>query len=80
MNTIRNMSNSEHIEAGMSHGEIDAKAEKYARIFKALSNPNRLKILLEITHCPIGGGNLTTNVDQMENCQQEFAEHYGAEQ
>ncbi len=77
MTTIRNMSNSELEIKELSPDEIGEQAEKYARIFKALSNPNRLKILLEFVHCPVGDGNLTTSVDQMENCQQEFAKSLG---
>ena len=71
------MSNSEIKNQKSSPDEIEAQAEKFARIFKALSNPNRLKILLEFARCPVGNGNLTTSVDQMENCQQEFAKILG---
>lgn len=74
MNTVRNMSNS---ESQINVGTTDAQVEKFSRIFKALSNPNRLRILLEFTQCPVGNGCLTTNVDQMENCQQEFAKALG---
>jgi ArsR family transcriptional regulator len=51
--------------------------EQYSDIFKALSNPNRLKILLELTRCPEGGNSFATNQDQAENCQQEFAKLLG---
>lgn len=75
MGIVRNMSNSKLEKSNPD--ALDAQAEKFARIFKALSNPNRLKILLEFARCPVGNGNLTTSVDQMENCQQEFAKVLG---
>ncbi len=68
---IRNMSNS---ETNIFHTD---QVDKYSDIFKALSNPNRLKILLELAHCPVGNGNFTTNDDNFENCQQEFAKMLG---
>lgn len=61
----------------MSNSKTDlsaeAQIEKFSTIFKALSNPNRLKILLEFTQCSIAGNSFSTNIDQVENCQQEFA-------
>lgn len=53
------------------------QVERYAEILKALSNPNRLKILLELRHCPYGNGNFTITDDGAENCQQEFAKLLG---
>ena len=66
---IRNMSNCSQLN-------ID-QVDKYADIFKALSNPNRLRILLELTRCPEGSDQFTTSQDQVENCQQEFAKMLG---
>lgn len=53
------------------------QVERFSEIFKALSNPNRLKILLELAHCPVGNGRFSTNDDKVENCQQEFAKMLG---
>jgi ArsR family transcriptional regulator len=55
------------------------QVEKFANIFKALSNPNRLRILLELTHCSVNGGGFSASVamDEVENCQQEFAKKLG---
>jgi ArsR family transcriptional regulator len=67
----------------MSNYELKLSDEKridrFSKIFKALSNPNRLKILLELTHCSVSGGSFTASmsVDQVENCQQEFARKLG---
>ncbi len=60
---VRNMSNRE--------GNI----EELSAIFKALSNPNRLRIMLELIRCSQGGQGFCTSigVDQVENCQKEFA-------
>ncbi len=71
--TLRNMSNP----------NIDINDEEqvrnYAKIFKALSNPHRLKIMLELTRCSGSEGSFTTSIgiDQVENCQQEFAKNLG---
>jgi len=67
----------------MSNSEIQIiekkQVEKFSRIFKALSNPHRLKILLELTHCSTCEGNFITSmgIDQVENCQQDFAKKLG---
>lgn len=55
------------------------QVEKFANIFKALSNPNRLRILLELTHCSVNGGRFSASVamDEVENCQQVFAKKLG---
>ena len=50
---------------------------RFADIFKALSNPNRLRILLELARCPEGSDDFSTTPEQMENCQQEFARILG---
>lgn len=73
MYTVRNMSNQETVNAEQW------QVEKFANIFKALSNPNRLRILLELTHCSVSDGGFSTNVglDEVENCQQEFAKKLG---
>jgi len=70
---IRNMSNSK-IKIN-----TDDQIETYSDIFKALSNPNRLRILLELTHCSVNGGCFLANIgiDQVENCQHEFAKSLG---
>jgi ArsR family transcriptional regulator len=49
-----------------------------ANIFKALSNPNRLRIFLELTHCAVDGGFCASvGIDEMVNCQQQFAKNLG---
>ena len=53
------------------------QVDRYVDILKALSNPNRLKILLELRHCPYGNGNFTFTEEGAENCQQEFARMLG---
>jgi len=68
---IRNMSNFK-IE-----DDNERNVEKFSAIFKALSNPNRLKILLELSNCSVTGGFLSTTIDQVKNCQQDFAKHMG---
>jgi len=60
--------------------ELDEKqVEKYSKIFKALSNPSRLKIVLELINCSVCESRISTpiRIDQVENCQQEFARHLG---
>jgi ArsR family transcriptional regulator, arsenate/arsenite/antimonite-responsive transcriptional repressor len=51
--------------------------ERFAGMFKALSNPHRLKILLELSRCANPGGLFETTEDQVQNCQQEFAADLG---
>lgn len=53
------------------------QVDSFSRIFKALSNPHRLKILMELAHCPQGNETFTASVEEMENCQQMFARHLG---
>lgn len=55
----------------------NGKLDNYSKIFKALSNPNRLRILLELANCSVSGGLFSTTVDEVENCQQEFAKNLG---
>ncbi len=57
----------------------DDQVDKFSRIFKALSNPNRLKILLQLTHCSVSEGHFSTQIglEQVENCQHEFAKSLG---
>jgi ArsR family transcriptional regulator len=58
--------------------EDQPQLESVVTIFKALSNPNRLRIFLELTHCS-ADGNFCTRVgaDEMVNCQQQFAHKLG---
>lgn len=51
--------------------------EKYAAVFKALSSPHRLRILLELASCPVGDGSFSGSADEMMNCQQDFARELG---
>ena len=55
----------------------EERLERFSRIFKALSNPHRLRIILELAQCTPGSGMFTTTVDQVENCQQVFAKNLG---
>ena len=57
----------------------EKQVEKYSKVFKALSNPCRLKILLELINCTVCESGISTpvGIDQVENCQQEFARHLG---
>ena len=72
MSTIRKMSNRELIIGDQS--QLDA----LANIFKALSNPNRLRIFLELTHCSADGSFCASvGIDEMVNCQQQFAKKLG---
>src|SRR4030043_2185446 len=56
---VRNMSNNR-----------DKNVEKYAEIFKALSNPNRLKIFLRLITCCRPGTIMSVNP---ENCEEGCA-------
>ena len=68
---IRNMSNYETIE-------IDpTMLEQFTGMFKAMSNPHRLRILLELSRCSPAEGFFTADSEQVENCQQEFATSLG---
>lgn len=73
MTILRNMSNCEQIAFD------EKQVERFSRMFKALSNPNRLRILLELAHCSVSQGSFSTSIgiDQVENCQQEFARQLG---
>ncbi len=45
-----------------------------ALVFKALSNPHRLQIFLEIARCAPGDVHCHTTENEYINCQQQFAE------
>jgi ArsR family transcriptional regulator len=47
-----------------------------ARAFKALSNPHRLAIFLELVSC-LGGTSLDTNSEGIQQCQFEQAKNLG---
>ncbi len=47
--------------------------ERYADMFKALSNPNRLRIFLELVPHLASGEVCSSDVEQVEACQQEMA-------
>jgi len=51
--------------------------ERFSQMFKALANPHRLKVLLELLRCSPEEGQFVTDAVQMENCQREFAEELG---
>jgi len=67
----------------MSKHEIDitdpSELEKYSSIFKALSNPARLRIFLELARCMPEDGYCGTSEEQ-ENRQQDFARCLGLAQ
>ncbi len=48
----------------------DKEIEKFAEIFKALSNPNRLKIFLRLTSCcrPGNPATIKESVTEVEGC------------
>ena len=46
-------------------------------MFKALSNPHRLRILIELSRCNPEDGRFEIEDDQVENCRHEFAEGLG---
>jgi ArsR family transcriptional regulator, arsenate/arsenite/antimonite-responsive transcriptional repressor len=55
-----------------------SQVDALANICKALSNPNRLRIFLELTHCSVDGSFCATiGIDEMVNCQQQFAKKLG---
>ncbi len=66
--TIRNMSN--HKTTILEADEL----EHFADMFKALSNPNRLKIFMELLPHLASGEICSSNVEQADACQQEMAE------
>ncbi|MCP3924738.1 MAG: helix-turn-helix transcriptional regulator [Desulfobacterales bacterium] len=64
----------------MSKYEMDTdEIEKFSRMFKALSNPGRLRILLELASCIPKEGFSGTQQEQ-ENSQQNFAQCLGLAQ
>lgn len=67
--TIRNMSNTAQV---LSEQELEAAA----RMFKALSNPHRLRIFKKLSCC-WAGQVVTGPAENFSNCQREFAERLG---
>ncbi len=64
----------------MSKYEINTdEIEKFSKMFKALSNPGRLRILLELARCIPKEGFSGTQEEQ-ENSQQDFAQCLGLAQ
>lgn len=63
------MSNS--LNANISQQAIEDTAKK----MKALSNPHRLRIFLELAGCNKSDCTLETDADAFVNCQREFAEY-----
>ncbi len=66
---IRNMSNPDPL---LSEREIDDAA----RMFKALSNPHRLRIFKELSCC-LAGRVAIGPAEQFGNCQRDFASRLG---
>lgn len=54
--------------------------ELHARMFKALSNPHRLRILLDLARCAPPEGLFESTEEEAENCQREFASTLGLAQ
>ncbi|WP_147822189.1 ArsR/SmtB family transcription factor [Salidesulfovibrio onnuriiensis] len=50
--------------------------EEAARMFKALSNPHRLRIFKELSSC-LAGKVINEPPEDIQNCQRNFAEHLG---
>ncbi len=48
-----------------------------AKQFKALSNPHRLRIFMDMSACLGPGCVVESDVGQFENCQREFSEQLG---
>ncbi len=68
---IRNMSNIRKSELN------DEQLENYARMFKALSNPTRLKIFLIIAGKLPPGQTCQVEDENMTCCQRKMAEEFG---
>ncbi|MBI9076539.1 MAG: helix-turn-helix transcriptional regulator [Desulfatibacillum sp.] len=63
----------------MSNSQTDSELkeiEKAARMFKALSNPHRLRIYRALASCG-GDAVISEPQDEFQNCQREFAEELG---
>lgn len=73
---IRNMSKCE-CDTKEGNAIDPSELERFAQMFKALSNPHRLRILLELSRCAPPEGHFETDVEQVESCQQEFANCLG---
>lgn len=65
---IRNMSNSKIEKIS------PVKVEELAEMFKALSNPNRLRLYLELLPHLQSGQVCSSSEEQVESCQKEIAE------
>jgi len=65
------MSNIENLENNLS------LVEEYAKMFKALSNPIRLRIFLRTLSKHPPGTTIDVDVDAMISCQRSLAEEYG---
>jgi len=65
------MSNIENLENDL------ATLEQYAKMFKALSNPVRLRIFLRSLAKHPPGTTCDIDVDMMLSCQRSLAEEYG---
>lgn len=50
--------------------------DEAARMFKALSNPHRLRIFKELSSC-LAGQVITEPSEDYQNCQRKFADHLG---
>ncbi|AMK09852.1 ArsR/SmtB family transcription factor [Pseudodesulfovibrio indicus] len=53
----------------------DEELKGMARMFKALSNPHRLRIYRELASCV--SGSVTRSPEEFKNCQRGFAERLG---
>ena len=51
--------------------------DKFSKMFKALSNPHRLRIFLEFAKCLGDEGRICGEEDKVQNCQVEFAQCLG---
>lgn len=54
----------------------EKELEEAARMFKALSNPHRLRIFKELSSC-LAGQVVSEPSEEFQNCQQKFAENLG---
>ncbi|WP_027184504.1 ArsR/SmtB family transcription factor [Desulfovibrio inopinatus] len=63
----------------MSNSELllsEQELEDAARMFKALSNPHRLRIFMELSSC-WAGNVVSSPAENFTNCQGDFAERLG---
>jgi ArsR family transcriptional regulator, arsenate/arsenite/antimonite-responsive transcriptional repressor len=65
----------------MSNDHIEPLGEKrlehMAALFKALSNPNRLKLYAMLLPCLPPGTVCVADADEVESCQRKLSEHIG---